>query len=169
MASSRFSPRTRFKAGLSSEAMRVQRKRSALTLALLRKIVDRGATQCHCENYRVWAPANVTMDSPKCRLVRGQRCRESTPQIGRVHPFFDVMGSLSFPVAPLQTFGQRRWVFKARTQFFVLWEYKRSHLALWVSGFLVSSGRKCWWSSSQNENRVTHPAGSVVGLGVGTR
>jgi len=31
-----------------------------------------------------------------------------------VAPFlFDVMGALSFPAAPLQTFGQRRWVFNA--------------------------------------------------------
>ena len=60
------------------------------------------------------APANVTMDSPKCRLVRGQKCRESPPQIGRLHPFFSTSRDHShFLRGPFRLSEQRRWVFKA--------------------------------------------------------
>lgn len=80
---------------------------------------------------RPQAPANVTMDSPKCRLVKGQKCRESPPEIGRLRPFFSTSWDHShFLRSPFRLSVEQRWVFKARTQFCVLWEYKPSHLAL---------------------------------------
>jgi hypothetical protein len=66
----------------------------------------------------------------KVRLVRGQKCRESPPEIAPLHPFFSKSWDLSHFLR--NGFGlsvERHRVLKARTQFCDLRECKRAPLA----------------------------------------